>query len=565
VTYDEEHINRAIDVQNTHNARLLAIPGARLVEVGCREVDGVSTGEVAIRVYVRRKRPAASVPAEELIPAALDGIPVDVFDRDALAPAATAAQALPLESGAIMSNDALRDERERPLIGGVQLMPNSQMLSGPNRGSHSPGGTLGCLLWDAANHQRGYALTCQHVIDADGHAPAEPGDLDIGSPNTKTKSTCCSTDNMIGKYLEGSHPHTLSDQAAVTLRAGMRWQPQILEIGLITPHTAVRLDDLFELIRTGAQVRKRGARTGLTGGKILGLNGNTNEGVFPMRIAPNPNAKARSGDRLVFADKGDSGAALVDDANRILGVVASRVGAVGEPIGDQQPDPDGITRLPAKALPISHVLNQLHKRFAAHQPPITTRLEVATSNDPKQEFVVPGGGALVEVPAELTHVVGTSTFLGGRDADGVLRAPVGQAWFIADDARAVRLAAIREALAPTEAGGRLTAFWENHQRELLALINGDRRVTLGWHRGGAAAVFQTFVRLLSRPDLALPETIDGTPVAAVVDRFAATLAERGSPALAADVTKLALPDIGGRTIAEMLVAFGAQPVEALRG
>jgi hypothetical protein len=287
-----------------------------------------------------------------------------------------------------------------------------------------------------------------------------------------------------------------------------------------------------------------------------------------MRIRPNPNLAARHGDRLVFADRGDSGAALVDDDNRVLGVVTGRAATVQERPGGDGPDPDGITRLTATVLPISHVLERIHARLAAQSPPITIRLEVAGSADPHAVFTVPGGGATIAVPAELAGVVDADTFLGGRDADGVVRAPVARAWFTADESTPARLAALRAAIAPTAAGGRLHTLWEKHGRELQALINGDRRVMLVWHRGGGAAVFQTFVRLLSRPGqglLAMPETIGGIPVAAVVERLAAILAERGSPALAAALKDLNLPDIGGRTVAEMLIAFGAEPLEVSRG
>src|SRR2546430_7250389 len=187
------------------------------------------------------------------------------------------------------------------------------------------------------------------------------------------------------------------------------------------------------------------------------------------------------------------------------------------------------------------------------------------SDNDNEEHTMPGGGATVVVPAELARVIDTDTFLGGRDADGVVRAPVARAWFTADGPTPHRLAAVRRALEPTVAGSRLNAFWDKHQRELLALINHDRRVTLVWHRGGGAATFQALSRMMSRPDLAMPETINGTPIATCVDRLATTLIERGSPALAEDLGQLraVLPDIGGRTVPEMLVAFGAEPVDLM--
>jgi hypothetical protein len=565
-TYDEAYIDRAIEVQNANNARLLAIPGVRLVALACKEIDGVSTGQLAIRVHVVRKRAAASVPAEELIPATIDGIPVDVIDP-ARAANVVAVSALPLVPGAIMDSSvftfaSLRSEVRRPLVGGVQLMPSAFIRPEfPNKGARAPGGTLGTVLWDRDNHQRGFAVTCQHVIDADGQAFVERGETDVGSPDTSTKSTCCGTDNMIGVYLDGEHPGRESDEAVVTLREGMRWQPHVIEIGRIPVHPPVTRPALVQLMTAKAQVRKRGARTGLTGGVITAINGTDGTSFFSVLIRPNDNREARPGDRLVFADRGDSGAALVDDDKRVLGIVTTRDKSGGEG-GGSQPEADGIERVPARALPMSRVLEKLHALFASRTPPINLHLEVAMSERDDEVFTVPGGSSIA-VPAELARVVDTDTFLGGRDADGVVRAPVGRAWFTADEPTPHRLAAIRRALAPTVVGGRLDAFWEKHQRELLALINNDRRVTLVWHRGGGAAVFQALIRMMSQPGLAMPETISGTPVATCVDRFAGTLIERGSPGFAEDLRQLraVLPDIGGRTVPEMLVAFGAEPID----
>ena len=63
------------------------------------------------------------------------------------------------------------------------------------------------MLWDKADHNRGYALTCQHVIDNDGKLFVGRGETKVGSPDTQQGSTTCKTDNIIGVYLDGAqHP-----------------------------------------------------------------------------------------------------------------------------------------------------------------------------------------------------------------------------------------------------------------------------------------------------------------------------------------------------------------------
>jgi hypothetical protein len=304
----------------------------------------------------------------------------------------------------------------------------------------------------------------------------------------------------------------------------------------------------------------------LTGGVITDVRGVDGTSQDRIRIRPNDNPRQSSGDHIVFADRGDSGAALVDDANRVLGMVISRDKSRGEG-GDTAPGADGVERVTAHALSLVWVLDRLHAVFAKRQPPINLTLELAMSDDDNEEHTVPGGGATVAVPPELARVVDSDLFLGGRDPDGTVRAPVGRAWFAADGRTPQRLADLRAALRNTTAGRRLDALWDDHQQELLSLIEHDRRVTLVWHRGGGAALFQSLIRLIGRPELALPEAVSGIPVRTCVDRLAAVLIERGSPALAEDLRQLrtVLPDIGGRTVPEILVAFGAEPIDLTAG
>jgi hypothetical protein len=58
--------------------QLLAIPDVVGVGVGYRQVKGVRTGELALIVMVRQKKPASQVPPEHIIPHELEGVPVDV-------------------------------------------------------------------------------------------------------------------------------------------------------------------------------------------------------------------------------------------------------------------------------------------------------------------------------------------------------------------------------------------------------------------------------------------------------------------------------------------------------
>jgi hypothetical protein len=107
-------------------------------------------------------------------------------------------------------------------------------------------------------------------------------------------------------------------------------------------------------------------------------------------------------------------------------------------------------------------------------------------------------------------------------------------------------------------GRLLITVWLEHQRELLSLINTNRRVATAWHRTGTAAVFQVLTRMTVQPDLALPETLNGRPIRACLDRMHDVLDRFASPRLSRDLARLAalLPEVGGLTYPQLIEALG---------
>ena len=73
---------RAHEVLSSVAADWLARRGVISVEVARRWVDGAPTDEVAIRVTVERLLPEEEVPAGELIPDSVEGVPVDLREGD---------------------------------------------------------------------------------------------------------------------------------------------------------------------------------------------------------------------------------------------------------------------------------------------------------------------------------------------------------------------------------------------------------------------------------------------------------------------------------------------------
>jgi hypothetical protein len=71
-------LSRARAVQRTYEGELLAKRNVVAVSTGMRQKDASPTGEVAVVVVVRDKRPSSELCADDIIPKQLEGVPVDV-------------------------------------------------------------------------------------------------------------------------------------------------------------------------------------------------------------------------------------------------------------------------------------------------------------------------------------------------------------------------------------------------------------------------------------------------------------------------------------------------------
>ena len=74
------HDARLRDVRTRHEAELMRYPNVVGVSDGIRMRDGKPTGERAIVVYVERKVPRKDLSERDLLPAQIEGIPVDVVE-----------------------------------------------------------------------------------------------------------------------------------------------------------------------------------------------------------------------------------------------------------------------------------------------------------------------------------------------------------------------------------------------------------------------------------------------------------------------------------------------------
>ncbi len=129
---------RIHEVKRGVQVGLLLIPGVHSVGVGPKLVGGKSTGELAIKVYLVKKKPPSQVSAAHLIPREIDGFKTVVVE-------------MPVPS---LHSGTPDTSKERPLLGGVRIMTK-----------HAPEwGTLGFFAHTADAPPKLVAVTCQHVV-----------------------------------------------------------------------------------------------------------------------------------------------------------------------------------------------------------------------------------------------------------------------------------------------------------------------------------------------------------------------------------------------------------------
>jgi hypothetical protein len=247
--------------------------------------------------------------------------------------------------------------------------------------------------------------------------------------------------------------------------------------------------------KKGDHVQKRGRTTDLTTGTVSAVDA---DGVigFKSKSRPFPSffhryyqnaLRIESDSSTTFSEGGDSGAAVMDHSNNIVGLLFG--------------GGDGATH--GVATPIGEVL----KAFAS------LNLVVATTTDTSKAQTVPGPSfnfaALPADQAVSPVVGGTPLWEGLRKAEVEIEAiPAGK-----DLSEAVR----------------------RNVKEGFHLVNTNRRVGAVWKRNGGQQIFPALLRMLHNPSARLPEDIAGRPLAECLSNIRRIFERYGSPGLIADL------------------------------
>ncbi len=265
-------------------------PGVVGVDIGEKVVGGVRTGVPAIVVYVQRKRTSAQF----TIPPDVLGVPTDVVE-DTFFPHHTLAWPEGV-SGA---------ERHELLLGGIGVGPGRAVRlvppDVPEVDDYLVAGTLGALV-TPRGRRRTMGLTSFHIACVDdawavGDPMVHPSRVDGGHPYR----------DRIGMLARAALSGTV-DAAAILLTTS-RVLAAVVGVGPVAGNGKARV---------GQRVRKRGRTTALTEGYVA-----STEAAITLDFGAGLGVRTLRDQIRVegpFADHGDSGAVLLDDDNRVVGL-----------------------------------------------------------------------------------------------------------------------------------------------------------------------------------------------------------------------------------------------------
>ncbi|WP_281848839.1 hypothetical protein [Dyella sp. GSA-30] len=497
--------------------RLGELPGVVQVGFGLKEARGEVLPVWAYRVYVRRKRPRDELSSEEIIPAEIDGIKTDVHVYTHV------------QHHTKTPSIAPGDEIQR-------WLPNNPQDAG----------TLGLIVRKGGAR---HILTCHHVlIDS---SLLLSGNADVYDPHRKScagiqcnnpVAAIIPNQGMRQNYTYAADSKIYwVDATIATVNAGIDSNNAIPGIGALDQG----IRDLSTEPLSGSAptsivtVQKVGRSTGFTQGVVVQLfsviSGDT---VWDIRIKPSPGyaysanfelaagvdptliidvynsdtnlgvtatldtSSGKNVIRLsghVFSLPGDSGAIVVDNQRKIVGLLHA---------GSVVPDVNVMQDGSIQTVPL-----ETGNTYAAFINPCL----VAMGMDLATAVVQPGSpsaGAVVE--GELP--------LAARERD----------WH----ATPQRILGEVERLAErSQTGRRMLGLVQQHYPQIARLVHHRRRVKVTWHRNRGPAFANRLLHALGEQQGTFPEEIGDVHLCDALERFRAVLMIEGDDALRASLER----------------------------
>ena len=461
----EEH-DRLITLLDRAREELKKYPGVVAVEIGIKETGRILTDDLSFRVYVQKKKEKQDLMPAETIPKRLFGVKTDVIERD-----------IP-----VLTYD---DKKYRPLKGGIQLA-----------NEEDSGGTLGCIARLNSDNSI-VVLSNSHVLMGGG---VSVPNIEVGQP--KIAGCCCCRCDEIGNVIK-TKLDAMVDCAIARLKPGVSGLNVIR--GLNDDGTDGTLNgSAVAVVHATNKVKKVGRTSDKTEGVVVSI-------THPTPPVSGTNTPARTNQILIkpnagftrFQDDGDSGAALVDKDNKVIGLMW---GAYSNPSSSLYGH--GI------ACPIGNVLSEMDVTIISGS--LTTSLAYGNAPD----------------------IAATET-----------TAPEG--------AHVIDLLQVR--LSQTGRGRLLLDLFSRHKNEVLSLVNHNRAGAVAWRRKQGPAFLAAMGRSAKTPAYRIPDEIEGVNRRHALMSMINILEEHGSQSLKAVIDRHSLTLLqifsGYDTVNEMIDAL----------
>jgi hypothetical protein len=326
-----QDLDKIRQTKKAAEADLLNRPGVIGVDVGYRYVGGEKTDEIVIRVHVAEKK---DVSPDQKIPETINGVKTDVLQN----------RVAPVADDSVYST----------VLGGIGIGP-FRMVEG-----NFEVGTLGAIVVDKSSNKR-MLLTNYHVACLnDDWKTAFMG---------KSVMQPYHGNFLVSRGIGDIERAELGDQcdaAVASLKDSAVWgdvsksQYLIQDIGPVTGVPDPTLPD--HGLRYGLRVRKRGRTTGLTFGSVDSLDYTGKftykYGVGEKTLRNQFTIDADKKRNTRFADAGDSGSVIVNEAGQVIGLLIAT-----------NANPDGSVKgTVGYATPINIVLDKLGVRMGTVAP-----------------------------------------------------------------------------------------------------------------------------------------------------------------------------------------------------
>jgi hypothetical protein len=468
----ELHDKMIVKLPSVRDELMRRFPEVISVDLGLREVHGELLHELAWRVFVRIKKDADSMRPEEMIPKEIAGLPTDVHVEVRQGQIEDSSSYRPLWGGSHIERPSISTTAT---VAGVQTITTTRFM-----------GTLGCFV-TRNNNGLVHLLSNEHVI-------GQTVDALVGQSDPPSADFCCCDGGGVAKVVQGiigTHGGANNEiDGAVAILFGqtgsgriVHYTNSILQIGPVFGSALPVVDDI---------VRKRGRSTELTTGRITSVSRTVIDGDPPNDIVYTNNQIdiTVTGGSPSFAIEGDSGSAVVNNLNQVVGLLTwseltSAPGVTPRTFGPR-----------AKAGRIDLVQTRL-------------ACAVISSAQVGHLNTIPLSGIDLMPPPLMTALPGNFT------------------------------EQLEQRLQKTGEGQEFLQIVRENRGEVIDLINDNREVKVAWNRYHRPSYVGHLIKNINEPQHQIPDQIEGYSLQNLLIKMTDVLERHGSRKLAQAVESYA--------------------------